>query len=309
RLMDPLAELVKIDPKSIGVGQYQHDVNQLRLRDRLDQTVMSCVNNVGVNVNTASKQLLKYVSGISSVLADNIVNYRSQAGRFNNRKELLKVTRLGEKAYEQCAGFLRISNGDDQLDASSVHPEAYPLVHSMAADLNIQVNELLGNETILKNIIAKKYVTEKFGEHTVNDIIKELKKPGLDPRSEAQSFEFAQIYSIEDVKTGMEVPGIVTNLTRFGAFVDIGVKQDGLVHVSEIAHKYIQDPGEVLKLNQHVKVKVTEVDIPRKRIALSIKQTVILPARNQRPQTKMPVAKQEVNMNDALAALKGKFGK
>ncbi|MFT3908176.1 MAG: helix-hairpin-helix domain-containing protein [Ferruginibacter sp.] len=309
RLMDPLAELVKIDPKSIGVGQYQHDVNQSRLRDRLDQTVMSCVNNVGVNVNTASKQLLKYVSGISSVLADNIVNYRSQAGRFNNRKELLKVTRLGEKAYEQCAGFLRITNGNDQLDASAVHPEAYPLVQSMANDLDIPVNELIGNETILKNIVAKKYVTESFGEHTINDIIKELKKPGLDPRSEAQLFEFAQIYSIEDVKAGMEVPGIVTNLTRFGAFVDIGVKQDGLVHVSEIAHKYIQDPGEVLKLNQHVKVKVTEVDIPRKRIALSIKQTETLPTRNQRPQIKTPAPKQELSMHDALAALKGKFGK
>ncbi len=309
RLMDPLAELVKIDPKSIGVGQYQHDVNQSRLRDRLDQTVMSCVNNVGVNVNTASKQLLKYVSGISSVLADNIVNYRSQAGRFNNRKELLKVSRLGEKAYEQCAGFLRITNGDDQLDASAVHPEAYPLVQSMANDLNMPVNELIGNETILKNIVAKKYVTESFGEHTINDILKELKKPGLDPRSEAQLFEFAQIYSIEDVRAGMEVPGIVTNLTRFGAFVDIGVKQDGLVHVSEIAHKYIQDPGEVLKLNQHVKVKVTEVDIPRKRIALSIKQTETLPTRNQRPQIKTAAPKQEVSMHDALAALKGKFGK
>lgn len=309
RLMDPLAELVKIDPKSIGVGQYQHDVNQSRLRDRLDQTVMSCVNNVGVNVNTASKQLLRYVSGISAVLADNIVNYRSLAGRFNNRKELLKVTRLGEKAYEQCAGFLRITNGDDQLDASSVHPEAYTLVHAMAGDLNIPVHELIGNEIILKNIVAKKYVTESFGEHTIQDILKELKKPGLDPRSEAQLFEFAHIYTIEEVKAGMEVPGIVTNLTRFGAFVDIGVKQDGLVHVSEIAHKFIQDPGEVLKLNQHVKVKVIEVDIPRKRIVLSIKQAETLPTRNPQPQQKIPVIPKDTTMHDALTALKGKFGK
>ncbi len=311
RLMDPLAELVKIDPKSIGVGQYQHDVNQSRLRDRLDQTVMSCVNSVGVNVNTASKQLLRYVSGISSVVADNIVSYRSQAGKFKNRKELLKVSRLGDKAYEQCAGFLRIVDGEDMLDASAVHPEAYSLVESMANDLNIPVHELIGNEKVLKEIVVKKYVNASFGEHTINDIIKELKKPGLDPRSSAQLFEFAQIYSIEDVKAGMEVPGIVTNLTRFGAFVDIGVKQDGLVHVSEIAHKYIQDPGEVLKLNQHVKVKVTEVDIPRKRIALSIKQTETLPLRNQRPQNKFTAAKKETTetMVDALTALKQKFGK
>lgn len=310
RLMDPLAELVKIDPKSIGVGQYQHDVNQPRLKERLDQTVMSCVNSVGVNVNTASKQLLRYVSGISGTLADNIIGYRSQSGKFKSRKELLNVPRMGEKAYEQCAGFLRIKNGEDLLDASSVHPEAYPVVMAMAADLKVPLNDLIGNETILKTIAAKNYVTDAFGEHTVNDIIKELKKPGLDPRSEAQLFEFAAIFSIEDVKEGMEVPGIVTNLTRFGAFVDIGVKQDGLVHVSEIAHKYIQDPGEVLKLNQQVRVRVTEVDIPRKRIALSIKQTETTPARNARPQPKFAAAKKEpepANMLDALAALKGKF--
>ncbi|MEO8769137.1 MAG: Tex family protein [Ferruginibacter sp.] len=310
RLMDPLAELVKIDPKSIGVGQYQHDVNQSRLKDRLDQTVMSCVNSVGVNVNTASKQLLRYISGISAIVADNIISYRSQAGKFKSRSELLKVPRLGDKAYEQCAGFLRIPNGDDMLDGSAVHPEAYSLVKTMADDLKLPVHELIGNETILKSLSAKKYVSDAFGEHTINDIIKELKKPGLDPRSEVQVFEFAQIFSIEDVKEGMEVPGIVTNLTRFGAFVDIGVKQDGLVHVSEIAHKYIQDPGEVLKLNQHVRVRVMEVDAPRKRIALSIKQTEMMPARNQqRPQSKMPVAKVETKetMVDALAALKQKF--
>ena len=314
RLMDPLAELVKIDPKSIGVGQYQHDVNQPRLKERLDQTVMSCVNSVGVNVNTASKQLLRYVSGISGTLADNIISYRSQSGKFKSRKELLNVPRMGEKAYEQCAGFLRIKNGEDLLDASAVHPEAYPVVMAMAADLSIPLNDLIGNETILKAIASKKYVTDAFGEHTVNDIIKELKKPGLDPRSEAQLFEFAAIFSIEDVKEGMEVPGIVTNLTRFGAFVDIGVKQDGLVHVSEIANKYIQDPGEVLKLNQQVKVKVMEVDVARKRIALSIKQaSANIPAKKtEHQQTKIPVAKKEIapaTMHDALAALKEKFGK
>ncbi len=312
RLMDPLAELVKIDPKSIGVGQYQHDVNQPRLKERLDQTVMSCVNSVGVNVNTASKHLLSYVSGIGSTLAENIITYRREAGKFTSRKELLKVPRLGGKAFEQCAGFLRIPDASDVLDSSAVHPEAYELVQAMASDLGVKGNELIGNEALLKSIPVKKYVNEKFGEHTINDILNELKKPGLDPRSEAQQFEFAQIFSIEDVKVGMEVPGVVTNLTRFGAFVDIGVKQDGLVHVSEVAHKYIQDPGEVLKLNQHVKVKVLEVDIARKRIALSIKQTEVAPAHQQRrPQQSFRPAKKETvaepTMFNALAALKNKF--
>jgi uncharacterized protein len=313
RLMDPLAELVKIDPKSIGVGQYQHDVNQPRLKERLDQTVMSCVNSVGVNVNTASKHLLSYVSGIGSTLAENIIAYRRQEGKFTSRKQLLKVPRLGGKAFEQCAGFLRIPDATDVLDSSAVHPEAYELVQSMAADLGVKGNELIGNEHLLNSIPVKKYVNEKFGEHTINDILNELKKPGLDPRSEAQLFEFAQIFSIDDVKVGMEVPGMVTNLTRFGAFVDIGVKQDGLVHVSEVAHKYIQDPGEVLKLNQHVKVKVLEVDVVRKRIALSIKQTEPAPAHQQRrPAQNFQPAKKEVaapTMMDALAALKNKFGK
>ncbi|MFT3980125.1 MAG: Tex family protein [Ferruginibacter sp.] len=314
RLMDPLAELVKIDPKSIGVGQYQHDVNQPRLKERLDQTVMSCVNRVGVNVNTASKHLLSYVSGIGSTLAENIVNYRRQEGQFSSRRQLLKVPRLGGKAFEQCAGFLRIPGAADVLDSSAVHPEAYELVETMAKDLDVQVNEMIGNEALLKSIPAKKYISEKFGEHTISDILNELKKPGLDPRSEAQLFEFANIYSIEDVHVGMEVPGIVTNLTRFGAFVDIGVKQDGLVHVSEIAHKYIQDPGEVLKLNQPVKVKVLEVDTARKRIALSIKQTEPAPAHQPRRggHPANQTAKKEVssnNMQDALAALKNKFGK
>jgi len=313
RLMDPLAELVKIDPKSIGVGQYQHDVNQPRLKERLDQTVMSCVNSVGVNVNTASKQLLSYVSGIGSTLAENIITYRRQEGKFASRKQLLKVPRLGGKAFEQCAGFLRIPDASDVLDNSAVHPEAYELVQSMAADLNVKLNELIGNEELLKSIPVKKYISEQFGEHTINDIINELKKPGLDPRSEAQLFEFAQIFSIDDVHVGMEVPGIVTNLTRFGAFVDIGVKQDGLVHVSEVAHKYIQDPGEVLKLNQQVKVKVLEVDVVRKRIALSIKQTETAPAHQPRkPAQNFQPAKKEAapaTMQDALAALKNKFGK
>jgi protein Tex len=314
RLMDPLAELVKIDPKSIGVGQYQHDVNQTRLKEKLDQTVVSCVNMVGVNLNTASKHLLSYVSGIGPSIAENIVQYRNEIGRFNSRKQLLKVPRLGAKAYEQCAGFLRVKDGEHPLDASAVHPESYEVVGRMAKDLNISVDQLIGNEQLLKNIAPQKYVSENLGTLGVQDIIKELKKPGLDPRSEAQAFEFAQIFSIEDVHVGMIVPGMVTNLTRFGAFVDIGVKQDGLVHVSEIAHKYITDPNEVLKLNQQVMVKVTEVDIPRKRIALSIKQTQEGPAKviktqsshhQGAPKEKAP----ESNINDALNALKKKFGK
>lgn len=321
RLMDPLAELVKLDPKSIGVGQYQHDVNQFRLKERLDATVISCVNNVGVNLNTASKHLLSYVSGIGSTLAENIIKYRNEAGKFSNRKQLLKVPRLGGKAYEQCAGFLRIKEGDDLLDQSAVHPEAYPIVETIAKDLGVEVNALIGKEELLKKVDAKKYVTELIGELTIKDILNELKKPGLDPRSEAQVFEFANIYSIDDVKVGMEVPGVVTNITRFGAFIDIGVKQDGLVHVSEIAHAYITDPNEVLKLNQKVNVKVLEVDIARKRIALSIKQTMEAPVKKQyggnntgskpvlvaankpgRPVSALP-------MNDALAALKQKFGR
>lgn len=319
RLMDPLAELVKINPKSIGVGQYQHDVNQFRLKERLDQTVVSCVNSVGVNLNTASKHLLSYVSGIGGTLADNIVKYRNEIGKFSDRTQLLKVPRLGEKAYEQCAGFLRIKEGGNSLDASAVHPEAYTLVQQMAGDLAVDVQALIGSEELLKKIEPKKYVSEQFGELTIRDIINELKKPGLDPRNELEQFEFANIYKIEDVSTGMVVPGVVTNLTRFGAFIDIGVKQDGLVHVSEIAHQYISDPGEALKLGQKVNVKVLEVDLPRKRIALSIKQTEEAPARNHRlsqgnNKGPKPFAKKEedlgaLSVNDALAALKKKFGK
>ncbi len=316
RLMDPLAELVKIDPKSIGVGQYQHDVNQVRLKEKLDQTVVSCVNTVGVNLNTASKHLLSYVSGIGPSIAENIITYRNELGKFTSRKQLMKVPRLGSKAFEQCAGFLRIKDGDDPLDASAVHPEAYNVVSQMAKDLSVDIKSLVGNEELIKKLDLKKYITPETGELTLKDIVNELKKPGLDPRSEAQQFEFANIYSIEDVHVGMEVPGVVTNITRFGAFVDIGVKQDGLVHVSEISHTYITDPNEALKLNQKVNVKVLEVDKARKRIALSIKQTLPAPERKDRgPRREHHGHKPKqqdmgnMNMNDALSLLKKKFGK
>ncbi|MBC7652478.1 MAG: RNA-binding transcriptional accessory protein [Deinococcales bacterium] len=316
RLMDPLAELVKLDPKSIGVGQYQHDVNQFRLKERLDQTVMSCVNQVGVNINTASKQLLSYVSGIGPNLAENIIKHRNEIGKFTNRNQLLKVPRLGGKAFEQCAGFLRIKNGDNPLDESAVHPEAYTIVKQIATDLSVDLKVLIGNEILLKNVEPKKYITEQIGVVTIKDVLKELQKPGLDPRSELEQFEFAQIFKIEDAKVGMIVPGVITNITRFGAFVDIGVKQDGLVHVSEIAHKYITDPNEILKLNDKVQVKILEVDIPRKRIALSIKQTQEAPVKkvtgykypltgNQKPVIK----KEDITINDALSMLKKRFGK
>jgi len=319
RLMDPLAELVKIDPKSIGVGQYQHDVNQFRLKERLDQTVVSCVNTVGVNLNTASKHLLAYVSGIGGTMADNIVRFRTELGGFKDRGQLLKVPRLGAKAFEQCAGFLRIKDGENPLDASAVHPEAYPIVEKMAAALNVGVKELIGNEALVSKIDPKQYVTEQFGELTLRDILNELKKPGLDPRNELEQFEFAQIYKIEDVHIGMVVPGMVTNLTRFGAFIDIGVKQDGLVHVSEIANRFISDPGEALKLGQKVNVKVLEVDVVRKRIALSIKQTEAAPVakaqgnKGPRPNGSASFKKEEdlsgMSVNDALNALKKKFRK
>jgi protein Tex len=315
RLMDPLAELVKLDPKSIGVGQYQHDVNQFRLKERLDATVISCVNTVGVNLNTASKHLLSYVSGIGATTADNIVKYRNEIGKFSNRKQLLKVPRLGGKAFEQSAGFLRIKDGDDILDASAVHPEAYEVVAQIAKDLGTTIQSLMGKMEILKSVDVKKYTTAQIGEITIKDILSELVRPGLDPRSEVQQFEFAAIYSIDDVKIGMQVPGLVTNITRFGAFVDIGVKQDGLVHVSEIANQYITDPSEILKLNQKINVKVLEVDVARKRIALSIKQTLpaapkkqwITPKKVLNPSIENEV--KEVTITDALAALKNKFKK
>jgi uncharacterized protein len=317
--MDPLAELVKIDPKSIGVGQYQHDVNQVRLKEKLDQTVESCVNLVGVNINTASRHLLSYVSGIGETIARNIVDFRRENGMFTSRAQLKKVPRLGDKAFEQCAGFLRIANADNPLDNSAVHPESYEIVNQIAKDLGVTVKELVGNDQLVKKINAKQYAG--YGELRVQDILKELAKPGLDPRAEAESFEFANIYSLEEVQTGMELPGVVTNLTRFGAFVDIGVKQDGLVHVSEIANRYISDPAEVLKLGQKVKVKVLEIDLQRKRIALSIKQTEPAQAPQQRRENKTGTKPQQatskpqpkdlsnLNMQDALAALKNKFGK
>jgi len=319
RLMDPLAELVKIDPKSIGVGQYQHDVNQARLKQRLDQTVIVCVNQVGVNLNTASKHLLSYVSGIGGTLADNIVKYRNEIGKFTSRNQLLKVPRLGDKAFEQCAGFLRIKDGENPLDGSSVHPEAYKVIEQIARDLNTDVKTLIGNESILKTVSHKKYVTEQIGELTIKDILYELKKPGLDPRSELEQFEFASVYSIEEVKEGMILPGVVTNLTRFGAFIDIGVKQDGLVHVSEIANRYISDPAEVLKLNGKVQVKVLEVDLPRKRISLSIKQAqedygAVHNLKNKNTHAgnnRIPKEKDlsTLKMDDALNSLKNKFRK
>jgi len=317
RLMDPLAELVKIDPKSIGVGQYQHDVNQTRLKEKLDATVISCVNTVGVNLNTASKHLLSYVSGIGNTLADNIIKYRTEIGGFTSRKQLLKVPRLGGKAFEQCAGFLRVKESNNPLDASAVHPEAYEVVAQMAKDLNTDVQQLIGNTTLIKTIQPKKYASETIGVLTIQDILNELQKPGLDPRSELEQFEFANIFSIEEVSVGMILPGVVTNLTRFGAFVDIGVKQDGLVHVSEIAHRFISDPSEALKLNDKVQVKVLEVDLPRKRIALSIKQAQAAPtATPQQRSTNQPQHKQakhedlsNLSVTDALAQLKKKFGK
>ena len=271
RLMDPLAELVKIDPKSLGVGQYQHDVDQGLLKVKLDNTVESCVNNVGVNLNTASSYLLSYVSGIGPALAENIVEYRSAHGAYRSRKELLNVKRLGEKAYEQCAGFLRIHGAENPLDNSAVHPEAYHIVDRMARDLSVSTKELVGNAELCSRIDPDAYVGGDFGLPTVNDIINELRKPGRDPRESAQEFEFAHdIMSIDDLKTGMELPGIVTNITAFGAFVDIGIKQNGLIHASQMGVKGQADPSRILKLRQQIKVAVISVDLDRGRIGLRL---------------------------------------
>lgn len=276
RLLDPLSELVKIDPKSIGVGQYQHDVNQLKLKQGLDRVVESAVNFVGVEVNTASKHLLQYVSGISATLAANIVQYRLQNGPFKSREALKKVPLMGPKTFEQCAGFLRIANAENPLDNSSVHPERYALVEQMAKDVQASLEELIKKAELRKQINKKKYFGETVGEFTIEDILKELEKPGRDPRTQIEEFRFDDtIKSIEDVKVGMTVPGIVTNITNFGAFVDIGVKQDGLVHVSQLANKFVSDPNEVVKLNQKVTVTVTEVDVTRKRIALTMKNNEV----------------------------------
>ncbi len=272
RLMDPLAELVKIDPKSIGVGQYQHDVDQSRLKKGLDDIVVSCVNKVGVEINTASRQLLSYVSGLGPQLAKNIVIYREENGAFKSRAELKKVPRLGPKAFEQAAGFLRVRDSKNPLDASAVHPESYDLVKKMAADLQCSVADLINDPGLRKKIVLEKYISESVGLPTLRDIVEELAKPGRDPREEFEIFSFAEgVNEIKDLKVGMNLPGIVTNVTKFGAFVDIGVHQDGLVHISQLCDRFVKDPAEVVKVQQKVMVRVVEVDIERKRIALSMK--------------------------------------
>lgn len=274
RLMDPLAELVKIDPKSIGVGQYQHDVDQAELKKSLDDVVMSCVNSVGVEVNTASKELLSYVSGLGSQLAQAIVDYRSQNGPFHSREDLKKVPRLGPKAFEQSAGFLRIRNGENPLDASAVHPESYPIVEQIANDLGISINEMIGKKDLSEKIDLNHYLNDRVGLPTLQDILAELSKPGRDPRQQFEFFQFAHgVNSIEDLQVGMKLPGVITNITAFGAFVDIGVHQDGLVHISQLSRKYIKNPAEVVKVHQKVMVTVIGVDLDRKRINLSMKET------------------------------------
>jgi uncharacterized protein len=274
RLMDPLAELVKIDPKSIGVGQYQHDVNQPLLKDSLDQVVESCVNRVGININTASKHLLTHVSGLGPVLAQNIVNFRTEHGPFRSRKALMKVPRLGEKAFEQCAGFLRIRDAEQVLDNTAVHPESYHIVQQMAADLQCSVEALIQDATLRKKIDIRKYVSEKVGLPTLKDILDELDKPGLDPRGQARAFEFDRsIKSIDDLQIGMVLPGIINNITNFGAFVDIGIKNSGLVHVSQLADKFVKNPLDVVSLNQEVMARVIDIDIARGRVQLSLKSS------------------------------------
>lgn len=317
RLADPLAELVKIDAKSIGVGQYQHDVDQYLLKKKLDEVVESCVNRVGVEVNTASKQLLTYVSGLGPQLAKNIVEYRNENGAFKTRKDLLKVPRMGDKAFEQAAGFLRVANGKHPLDRSAVHPESYPIVEKMATDLNCTIEQLMNDKELRKKISLQKYVTETVGLPTLNDIMNELDKPGRDPRKSFEVFKFDDsVHEIADLRVGMRLPGIVTNVTNFGAFVDIGVHQDGLVHVSQLSNTFVSDPNTVVKVSQQVMVTVTEVDAQRKRIALSMKDNAAgttsfntnKPASNNNNNKKNQ--KQEAPANDfasQLAALKDKF--
>ena len=273
RLMDPLAELVKIDPKSIGVGQYQHDVDQVLLKRCLDDTVSSCVNAVGVEVNTASKQLLTHVSGVGPKLAESIVLHRDKNGPFDSRAEVKKVSGLGDKTFEQCAGFLRIRNAKNPLDASAVHPESYSIVNSMAGDLDCAVADLIGNSALREKIKLENYVTDTVGLPTLMDIKAELSKPGRDPRKQFESFRFAEgINVIGDLEVGMELPGIVTNLTAFGVFVDVGVHQDGLVHISQLSNHFVKDPADVVKVHQKVKVRVLEIDIARKRISMTMKK-------------------------------------
>lgn len=304
RLMDPLAELVKIDPKSIGVGQYQHDVDQLKLQHALDDTVVSCVNSVGVELNTASKQILAYVSGLGPALAQNIVKYRDENGAFGSRKELKKVPRLGEKAFEQSAGFLRIRDAENPLDASAVHPERYSLVEKMAEDLDCDVADLMTEADLRKNIDLKKYTSAEVGLPTLEDIMNELSKPGRDPRDEFEEFSFTEgVHTVSDVKVGMKLPGIVTNVTNFGAFVDIGVHQDGLVHISELSNTFVSDPSQVVKVQQKVQVRVMEVDEKRNRISLSMKTEGV-----KRKSERRKKKDTEHDFASKLSALKSKFG-
>jgi protein Tex len=308
RLADPLAELVKIDPKSIGVGQYQHDVDQSKLKDKLDEVVSSCVNAVGVELNTASKELLSYVSGIGSTLAQNIVSWRNEHGAFKSRKELMEVPRMGEKVFEQSAGFLRIRDGKHPLDRSAVHPESYAVVEKMAADLNCSIEDLINDKELRKKIRLEKYITEQTGLPTLKDIVSELEKPGRDPRKTFEVFSFDEnVHEIAHLREGMRLPGIVTNVTNFGAFVDIGVHQDGLVHISQLSDTFVDDPGKIVKAGQKVWVNVTEVDVKRKRIALTMKGENNRPVKTQGRE--QPAAYEAGDMNSALAALKNKFGK
>ncbi|WP_026898140.1 Tex family protein [Daejeonella oryzae] len=322
RLMDPLAELVKIDPKSIGVGQYQHDVDQVKLQSSLDDTVISCVNAIGVELNTASKEILSYISGLGPQLAQNVVDYRNKNGAFKRRSELKKIPRLGEKAFEQAAGFLRIRNAENPLDSSAVHPERYALVEQMAKDLGCKVNDLMKNEVFRKQINLNKYISAEVGLPTLKDILEELARPGRDPREAFETFSFTEgVNAITDLKVGMKLPGIITNITAFGAFVDIGVHQDGLVHLSQMANRFIKDPNEVVKVSQQVMVTVTEIDISRKRIALSMKsdepaEKTVSQKKPVRDSHKTPVQKYQnsnkkaepkQDMESMLAALKNKF--
>ena len=314
RLMDPLAELVKIDPKSIGVGQYQHDVDQMKLKQGLDDVVMSCVNSVGVEINTASKELLSYVSGLSPSLAKNIVEFRNQNGPFESRESLMKVPRLGEKVFEQAAGFLRIYQAPNPLDASAVHPESYRIVEQMAKDIGCSVKDLMSSSELRKQLDLKKYITDKVGIPTLSDIVAELEKPGRDPRETFEVFSFTDgVNAIKDLKIGMKLPGIVTNVTNFGAFVDIGVHQDGLVHISHLSDKFIKDPKEAVTVQQKVMVTVVEVDVPRKRIGLSMKSDPFAEpgapaAKTTRPKSSKPREK-EASMEEKLAMLLNKFKK
>ncbi|MDW3193813.1 MAG: Tex family protein [Cytophagales bacterium] len=314
RLMDPLAELVKIDPKSIGVGQYQHDVDQSSLKKSLDDVVMACVNGVGVELNTASKELLTYVSGLGPQLAENIVAYRNENGPFKQRKDLRKVPRLGDKAFEQAAGFLRIQNGENLLDTSAVHPERYAIVEQMAKDLQANVSQLMSSAELRSKLNLKNYMTDEVGLPTLQDIVQELDKPGRDPREAFEVFQFADgITDITHLSVGMKLPGIVTNITKFGAFVDVGVHQDGLVHVSHLADKFVNDPSKVVKLQQHVQVTVTEVDVSRMRISLSLKADPFGQERQKKPNFKSKQkprsSEPEGDLQAKLAMLKGKFNR